>query len=128
LVLDLVDATAMLWRLQLLGVEVGARWRAVADLWTPHAGVGLYAFNDAHAMLAFVSAGYRAQAETVLAAQQRVIETCEGDNRKFSADVGYPCAGRSRPSPRVIMPTVFACSGRCVPSPSASAAVMRSAI
>lgn len=90
LVLDLVDATAMLWRLQLLGVEVGARWRAVADLWTPHAGVGLYAFNDAHAMLAFVSAGYRAQAETVLAAQQRVIETCEGDNRKFSADVGYP--------------------------------------
>lgn len=90
LVLDLVDASALLWRLQLLGVDVGERWRAVADLWTPHADVGFYAFNDAHAMLAFVSAGYSAQAEAVLAAQQRVIETCASDNRQFSGEVGYP--------------------------------------
>ncbi len=56
MVLGLVDASALLWRLHLRGVRLGSRWAAVADAWEPHAGAGNYAFNDAHAVMAFVGA------------------------------------------------------------------------
>ena len=47
----------MLWRLHLRGIDVGERWRAVADGWEPMAEDGYYAFNDMHAMMAFVGDG-----------------------------------------------------------------------
>jgi hypothetical protein len=34
-ILDMVDASALLWRLQLRGVDVGDRWQRVADNWAP---------------------------------------------------------------------------------------------
>ena len=43
-----LDAAALLWRLNLLGVDVGDRWE-------PAAQDTLYAFNDVHAMMTFVS-------------------------------------------------------------------------
>ena len=56
-VLELIDATAMLWRLHLRGVDVGERWAPVADDWEAVGGAGIYAFNDWHAGMAFVGAG-----------------------------------------------------------------------
>jgi tetratricopeptide (TPR) repeat protein len=56
-VLDLIDASAMLWRLELRGVDVGPRWGELADAWAPLARDGFYAFNDAHAAMAFLGAG-----------------------------------------------------------------------
>jgi hypothetical protein len=52
----LVDATGLLWRLQLSGVDVGARWRTVADRWARRPLGGLRPFNDMHAVLAFAAA------------------------------------------------------------------------
>jgi hypothetical protein len=52
-----VDVTALMWRLRLMGVDLGARWDANADAWptrTEHAG--FYAFNDLHAALAHIGA------------------------------------------------------------------------
>jgi len=34
-VLDMVDASALLWRLMLRGIDVGNRWDAVAANWVP---------------------------------------------------------------------------------------------
>ena len=34
-VLDMVDASALLWRFFLRGIDVGDRWAAVADNWEP---------------------------------------------------------------------------------------------
>lgn len=91
LMLDLVDATAMLWRLQLRGVDVGGRWDAVADLWQSAGRPGLYAFNDLHMMMAFCGAG-RAQAQAdVLQAQAEALRQ-DDDNQRFTADVGAPAA------------------------------------
>jgi hypothetical protein len=45
-VADMIDASSILWRLQLRGIDVGQRWLALADRWAPHAGAGNYAFND----------------------------------------------------------------------------------
>jgi len=60
--LSRVDATAMLWRLMLEGVDVGARLEPIADAWEAEidAQGGYYAFNDFHAALALAQAG-RAQ-------------------------------------------------------------------
>lgn len=88
-VLDLVDASALLWRLHLRGVDLGTRWEAVADGWEPIAAAGTYAFNDAHAVMAFVGANRPKAAQAVLEAQARAIEG-PGDNATFTREVGAP--------------------------------------
>ncbi len=86
-VLDLVDASALLWRLDLRGIDVGNRWDGVADLWAPFAAAGNYAFNDLHAMMAFAKAGRTGLALAVLDAQNAAIRGV-GDNTRFTAEVG----------------------------------------
>ncbi|MSP82608.1 MAG: tetratricopeptide repeat protein [Alphaproteobacteria bacterium] len=88
-VMDMLDASALLWRLHLLGVDLGNRWNTVADGWEPMAGAGNYAFNDAHAMMAFVGAGRPKAAKQVLAAQRRAMKGA-GDNAAFTREVGHP--------------------------------------
>ena len=53
LILDMVDASALLWRLMLRGVDLGESLETLADRWAPVAAAGNYAFNDMHAMMAF---------------------------------------------------------------------------
>ncbi|HEX2010946.1 MAG TPA: tetratricopeptide repeat protein [Roseateles sp.] len=90
LVLELLDASALLWRLQLRGVDVGAaRWTALAERWAPHAGSGNYAFNDMHAAMAFAGAGRADLVRELRAAQQRGLRE-EGDNAAFLHEVGLP--------------------------------------
>ena len=55
--LQRIDISALLWRLRLLGVDVGDRWRASAAGWPEAPEAGHYAFNDLHAVLALVGAG-----------------------------------------------------------------------
>lgn len=86
--LNMVDASALLWRLHLGGVDVGDRWTAVAANW-PKAGLGDYAFNDAHAMMAFVGAGLDGPALALLEAQREAMRG-GGDNVAFTRDVGHP--------------------------------------
>jgi len=90
-VLDMIDASAMLWRLMLRGVDVGGRWQTLAERWSPLADAGWYAFNDLHAMLAFVGAGRQADQRRLLDAQSRVISE-GGDNAMFTLEVGHPAA------------------------------------
>jgi hypothetical protein len=86
-VLDMIDQSAMLWRLALRGVDVGERWQPLAERWAPHAASGNYAFNDLHAMMAFASAG-RSELAAQLRETQRAALAGEGDNRAFTAEVG----------------------------------------
>ena len=88
-VLEMIDASALLWRLMLRGVDVGGRFDAVARNWAPIAGAGNYAFNDLHAMLCFVGAGRRDDQRTVIEAQREAM-LGEGDNAGFTRDVGHP--------------------------------------
>lgn len=90
-VLDMIDASAMLWRLQLRGVNVGQRWATVADGWQPIATAGNYAFNDVHALMAFVGAQRPDSVAAVLETQQRVMQG-NSDNEAFTREVGQPLA------------------------------------
>ncbi len=87
-VLDMIDAASLLWRLHLRDVDVGSRWDAVADNWSPIATSGTYAFNDAHAVMAFVGAGRRDAAIAVIAGQKDAMARHD-DNATFTRDVGH---------------------------------------
>jgi hypothetical protein len=89
--MDMLDASAMLWRLTLRGIDVGDRWNAVADRWAPMARAGIYAFNDMHAMMAFVGAGRTDLQKAVLESQAAVLKG-QGDNVMFTRDVGHAAA------------------------------------
>jgi tetratricopeptide (TPR) repeat protein len=55
---DLIDAAALLWRLQLEGsMDTRSRWPELAAAWSPRINDGFCSFNDVHAMLSFVGAG-----------------------------------------------------------------------
>jgi tetratricopeptide (TPR) repeat protein len=86
-VLDMIDQSALLWRLALRGVNVGERWQPLAERWAPHAGAGNYAFNDLHAMIAFANAG-RSDLAAQLRETQRAALAGNADNRAFTAEVG----------------------------------------
>jgi tetratricopeptide (TPR) repeat protein len=86
-VLDMIDQSALLWRLVLRGIDVGDRWLPLAERWAPHAGSGNYAFNDMHAMMAFASAGRSDLAAQLLESQRAALDG-DGDNRAFTAEVG----------------------------------------
>jgi hypothetical protein len=88
-VLDMIDASALLWRLHLRGVDPGARWQTVADGWAPIANAGNYAFNDVHAVMAFVGAGRWQAVDQVIEAQHTAMAGAD-DNAAFTREVGHP--------------------------------------
>jgi hypothetical protein len=53
---DLIDAAALLWRVQLRGGDTGTRGAELAAAWAPHIDDAFCSFSDLHAMLAFVGA------------------------------------------------------------------------
>jgi tetratricopeptide (TPR) repeat protein len=69
--LDLVDASALLWRLHLTGHDVGDRWTEVAQAWDQHADGRLYPFNDWHAVMAYLGDGREAEVARVVGALER---------------------------------------------------------
>src|SRR5688572_8907622 len=94
--LQLLDATALLWRLHLEGVDVRDRAQVVADNWAKRLDVerGYYAFNDLHAMLAFVLAGRDREAGRLIADLEWTLSHGVGTNVMMTRDVGLPaCRG-----------------------------------
>lgn len=68
---ELIDASALLWRAGLSGATPGARWRALAERWAPHAEDAYCPFNDLHAMMAFAGAGRDDLVQSLLGALGR---------------------------------------------------------
>lgn len=65
--LDMVDASALLWRLQMSGHDVGERWLELAQAWDSHADGRTYPFNDWHAIMAYLGAGREQEASRIAA-------------------------------------------------------------
>jgi hypothetical protein len=84
--LDMVDASALLWRLHLSGHDVGARWDELAATWDRHADGRSYPFNDWHAVMAYLGAGRHADVERVLSA----CRTAEGEVGEWGRQTGLP--------------------------------------
>jgi len=67
----LVDASALLWRLHLRGVDSIDRLQSLADAWERQPLGVLRPFSDTHAMLAYVAAGRRDSCLRLIAALRR---------------------------------------------------------
>lgn len=90
--LQLLDATALLWRLSLEGIDLGGRADVVADNWAKRLDVerGFYAFNDLHAMMAFTLAGRAPEAARLLENLEWTVEHGRGTNVVMTREVGLP--------------------------------------
>jgi tetratricopeptide (TPR) repeat protein len=88
--LDLVDAAALLWRLELLGVDVGARWQALAPAWKLYAEDHVLAFNDLHIALTLEGAGDAAAADALEASIAHYAATNTGINAALSTELVLP--------------------------------------
>ncbi len=87
--LELLDGSALLWRLQLNGHNVGDRWKDLADKWETRVDHAYYAFNDVHAMMAFVATGREDAQKRLIAAAKRAAAG-KGTNAMMSREVGVP--------------------------------------
>ena len=92
--LEMLDASALLWRLYLAGADTGGRFAPLADAWSTRLDdPSWYVFNDVHAVMALVGAGRIADAE------QRVTELAgsvhrngQGTNVAMTSEIGLPAS------------------------------------
>jgi tetratricopeptide (TPR) repeat protein len=91
LVLEWIDASALLWRLKLEGIDAGERWQSLAKSWERAAEDGFYAFNDLHAIMAFLGAGRSADVARTLTAMNNAGSQ-DTDNGYMTRAVGLPLA------------------------------------
>jgi len=89
--LELVDASALLWRLHLRGVPVGSRPAALADVFGDPCHRGFYTFNDVHAAMALVADGRLAEARRIVRELEQVAGE-DGSNATTTREVGLPIA------------------------------------
>ncbi len=71
--LSLTNATALLWRLDTLGVDSGDRWRELAALWEDRADGRCLVFADIHAAMAELRSGRGALVEQRLTAMRETV-------------------------------------------------------
>jgi len=88
--IEMLDASALLWRLLLDGVDTGDRFNGLADAWTPKTSIAWYAFNDLHAVMAFAGAGRLDDARTLIADRERWLATALGSNAAMTGEIGLP--------------------------------------
>ena len=87
--LSLTNATALLWRLDTLGYDVGDRWRELAALWEGHADGKCLVFADIHAAMAELRSGQEALVERRLAAMRETAAS-EAEAAGLYRTVGIP--------------------------------------
>ncbi|MDE0310440.1 MAG: tetratricopeptide repeat protein [Acidiferrobacterales bacterium] len=88
--LEMLDASALLWRLHLMGIDTGNRWQVLSDKWAETIEkAGYYCFNDVHAILAFVGSGRLDLADRMVS-QLRCSASNTNDSGGMIRNVGLP--------------------------------------
>jgi hypothetical protein len=90
--LEMLDASALLWRLALDGVDSGARFAELADAWASRTiDAPWYVFNDVHAAMAFAGAGRLGDVKAVIAKLAADVGGAgTPTNARMTADIGLP--------------------------------------
>jgi len=89
---DISNATSLLSRLQLDGVNVGDRWEELADLSAGRTEDGCLIFADLHYMLALVGDNREAEIKTMLGRLHRDAKSSMNDMQKAMAAPGLAAA------------------------------------
>lgn len=113
-VLDLVDASALLWRLYLAGADVGDRWQELATCWDIHMEGSQYPFNDWHAVMAYAGADRQGDLVKVLGSLQALAKG-ESEVAGWARSLGIPLVkgtaafarGQYREAAELLYPAMF---------------------
>ncbi len=88
--LEMLDASALLWRLYLKKIDTGDRWQALNDKWEKTIDqAGYYCFNDAHAMMAFAASGQFGLADSLIMRLENQASE-DNDSGSMVRRVGLP--------------------------------------
>jgi tetratricopeptide (TPR) repeat protein len=93
--LEMLDASALLWRLRLAGIDTGDRFTALAAAWERIAQADpWYVFNDAHAAMAFCGADRLDDARRLVGRLGRSLEdpAASGTNQMMTEVAGLGVA------------------------------------
>src|SRR6185295_10508111 len=91
--IEMLDASALLWRLLLDGVDTGNRFAELATAWEPKLnGAPWYAFNDLHGVMALAGSGRQKDIHTFVMDRERWLETATGSNARMTAEIGLPAS------------------------------------
>jgi tetratricopeptide (TPR) repeat protein len=93
LALQLLDASALLWRLKLEGHSELKRFQAVASRWQHKIEPAFYAFNDMHMTMAFVGAGWELEAQTLIESREQWLAGNPNprmNNVAMTREIGLP--------------------------------------
>lgn len=93
--IDITNASSMLMRLAMLGIDVGNRWRSVADVAAGRIEDRLRPFNDLHFVMALAMDGRRREADAMLASMRAFADAHRDDGTTIAdvyRDVGIPVA------------------------------------
>ncbi len=85
-----IGAASMLWRLELRGGDVGARWAPVVEQARARAGEHLFPFHDLHYLYAFARAGADGEAEKFLTSMQHKADAAPGDAGLVWKEIAVP--------------------------------------
>src|SRR6185295_11208372 len=78
--LEMLDASALLWRLTLDGIDTGDRYAKLAQAWEGQLfDEPWYVFNDLHAVVALCGAGRLADARAVIERLERFVVTAAAE-------------------------------------------------
>jgi tetratricopeptide (TPR) repeat protein len=87
--LDLIDASALLWRLHLAGHDAGDRWAELSATWDQHADGQTYPFNDWHAVMAHLGAGRDREVDRLTATLRRTAAGAT-DTARWAGAIALP--------------------------------------
>jgi hypothetical protein len=91
--LDIANAASLLWRMEESGVDVGNRWRELADKAEAHAGDHKLAFADAHYLMALAGDGRFESAGQMIESMLDHAAASEGMAATIYGEIGAPlCA------------------------------------
>lgn len=85
-----IGAVSMLWRLELRGADVGARWQPVVEQVRTRMDDHLLPFHDLHYLYALARAGDGAEADAFLAGMRAHAETTNAAAAPVWSDVAVP--------------------------------------
>jgi tetratricopeptide (TPR) repeat protein len=90
--LEMLDASALLWRLRLDDVDTGGRFAKLAEAWATRTTYEpWYVFNDLHAVMALAGDGRFGDARAVIARLEAYVATAPpSSNVRMTAEIGLP--------------------------------------
>jgi tetratricopeptide (TPR) repeat protein len=90
--IELQNASSLLWRLQMLGVDVGDRWQAVADAVEACIDDHVLGFTDTHATMALAAVGKTQSVQRQIDSLQEFAKTPDNSAAALTEEITLPLA------------------------------------